>query len=90
MNRDLNELQRRMLSRQQQHHTQCAVLNGLTLVAAVLVAGLVSAIVWKKTTPPNFGTDLDYTASYIGSDRKSLAQGEPSEGAPASPQSSAE
>ncbi len=85
MSGDLNELQRRMLSRQQQHHTQCAVLNGLTLVAAVLVAGLVSAIVWKETTPPSFGTDLDYAASYIESNRKNPAQGEPSEGAPASP-----
>jgi len=84
MSGDLNELQRRMLSRQQQHHTQCAVLNGLTLVAAVFVAGLVSAIVWKETTPPSFGTDLDYAASYIESNRKSPAQGEPSKGAPAS------
>ncbi len=82
---DLNELQRRMLSRQQQHYSQCAVLNGISLVVIVLVVGFVSVFVWKETSPPEFRTDAEYAASYIGSDRKSPAQGEPSEDAPASP-----
>jgi len=43
---NLNELQRRIVARQQQHYSQCAVLNGITLVAAILVVGFVSAIVW--------------------------------------------
>ena len=90
MNEDLNELQRRMLSRQQKHYAQCATLNSLTLVAVVLVVGFVSAFVWEQTIPPDFGTDAKSAASYIGSDRKSLAQGEPSEGVPARPQSLAE
>ncbi len=90
MSADLNELQRRMLSRQQQHYIQCGFHNVLTLVAAGLVASFVSAFAWKETTPPDFGTDAEYAAFYIGSDQKSPAQGELSGGAPASLRSSAE
>jgi len=90
MSEVLNELQGRMLSRQRQHHTQCGLLNVLTMVAVGLVASFISAFVWKEATPPDFGTDIEYATTYIGSDRKSPAQGEPSKDAPASPRSSAE
>ena len=59
-------------------------------MAVVLVVGLVSVFVWKQTIPPDFGTDARFAVSYIGSDRESPAQGEPSEGASASRQSPAE
>ena len=68
MSEDLSELQRRMLTRQQQHYAQCGVLNGLTLAAAFLIVGFVSTLVLKETTFPSFGTDKEYAASYIRSD----------------------
>ena len=68
MSDDLSELQRRMLARQQQHYAQCGVLNGLTLVAALLIVGFVSTLVLKEITFPGFGTDKEYAASYIRSD----------------------
>lgn len=90
MSANMNELQRRMVSRQLQHHTQYRFLNVLTLVVVGLVASFVSAFTWKESTPPDFGTNAEYPTFYIGSDQKSPAQGEPSKSAPASPQSSAE
>ena len=50
MSDDLSELQRRMLARQQQHYAQCGVLNGLTLVAALLIVGFVSTLVCCVST----------------------------------------
>lgn len=90
MSADLNEIQRRMLSRQRQHYIQCGFHNVLTLVAVGLVASFVSAFAWKETTLPGFGTDAEYPSFYIGSDQKSSAQGGLGGGAPASPRSSAE
>ncbi len=68
MSEDLTELQRRMLSRKLQYCTQCAVLNGVTLVAAILVASLVSVFVWKEDTSPGFRTDAEHATSYIEPD----------------------
>ena len=68
MGEGLNELERRMLARQQQHYGQGEVLNGLTLVAAFLVVGFVSVLVWTETTAPNFGMNKEYAPSYIRAD----------------------
>ena len=68
MGEELNELQRKMLSRRQQHYTQCATFNGLTLVAATIVVGFVFAFLWEQTSPPEFGTGAEYATSYIRSD----------------------
>ncbi len=46
MSGDLGELQRRLLSRRQQHHLQCAAFNSLALFAAALVMGIVSVLLW--------------------------------------------
>jgi len=46
MGGDLGELQKRLLSRRQQHHQQCATFNGLALFAAALVLGIVSVLLW--------------------------------------------
>ena len=80
---DLSELQ--MLSRQQQYYAQCAISNSIALIAAILITGFVFALAWDYKMLLKHGIDADYAASYIGSDRESPAQGEPSQGAPASP-----
>jgi len=90
MSGELNELQRRMLSRQQQHYTQCAALNGITLVAAVLAVGLIFAFVWKETSPPAFRTDTEHAASYIRSDREGPPQGDTGQDTPVRPRGLAE
>jgi hypothetical protein len=82
---DLSELQRRMLSRQQQYYAQCATSNSIALIAAILIMGFVFVLAWEQKSPLKLGVDADYAASYIGSDRESPAQGEPSQDAPASP-----
>jgi hypothetical protein len=82
---DLSELQRRMLSRQQQHYTQCAASNSIALIAAIFIVGFVFIFAWEQKSPPKLVVNADYAASYIGLDRESPAQGEPSQGAPASP-----
>ncbi len=82
---DLSELQRRMLSRQQRYYAQCATSNSVALIAAILIMGFVFVLAWDQKISLKHGIDADYAASYIGSDRESPAQGEPNQGAPASP-----
>lgn len=82
---DSSELQRRMLSRQQQYYAQCAASNSIALIAAILVMGFVFVLASDHKIPLKLGIDADYAASYVGSNRESPAQGEPSQGAPSSP-----
>ncbi len=82
---DLSELQRRMLSRQQQYYTQCAISNSIALVAAIFILGFVFVLAREQKGPRELGVNADYAASYIGSDRESPVQGEPSQDTPVSP-----
>ncbi len=66
MSGDLDELQRRMLSRRQQHHLQCATFNGLALFAAALVMGIVSVLLWQQMSPTDLGAGAGHVASSIG------------------------
>ena len=82
---DLTELQRRLLSRQQQYYTQCATSNGIALVAAIVILGIVFVLAVGQRRPPELGISAGYAASYLGSDREIPAQGEPSQDMPANP-----
>ena len=68
MDEDLNELQRRMLSRRQQHHAQCAIFNGLALVAATILMGFILVYVREQPSPLELGIDANYLSARIGAD----------------------
>ena len=68
MNEELNDLQRKTLSRRQQHYAQCATVNSLTLVVVAIVIGFVSAFLWDQTIPSEFGVDAEYAASFLQAD----------------------
>jgi len=68
MGGDLGELQRRLLSRRQQHRLQCATFNGLALFAAALVLGIVSVLLWRQMSPLDLWAGAGHAASSISID----------------------
>ena len=66
MRGDLDELRGRMLARRQQHDSQHAAVNALTIVVTVLSVGFISILLWQQMSPSGFRAD--YAASYPRTD----------------------
>lgn len=62
MGENLDDLRRRMLDRQRQHCIRSRIVNSLILTITTFSAGIVSILLWRQMSPPEFRQD--HTAAF--------------------------